>query len=145
MVGMLYQMQGHTADAQKAFERVIQIDPRAAVAANNLAWIYGENGGNLDEALQLAQTAKAVLPEQPEVDDTLGWIYYKKDLLPLAVAALKLSVDHDPRNHLAQFHLGMAYAKSGDKIRAKQALEAALQLRPDFEQAAEASRVLASL
>ena len=145
MAGILHQMQGRTAEAQRAFERVISIDPRAAVAANNLAWIYSENGGNLDVALQLAQTAKSVLPEQPEVDDTLGWIYYKKELLPLAITSLTLSVDRDPLNPVTQFHLGMAYAKSGDKIRAKHALSSALRLRPDFEQAAEASRVLASL
>ena len=41
--------------------------------------------------LQLAQTAKAQLPNRHEVDDTLGWIYYKKGLSSMAVETLKTS------------------------------------------------------
>ncbi len=77
---MILQMEGKNAEAQKQYEKVMTLDPRAPVAANNLAWIYAESGANLDVALQLAQTAKAGLPDSPEVDDTLGWVYYKKDL-----------------------------------------------------------------
>jgi tetratricopeptide (TPR) repeat protein len=145
MVGMIQQMQGRTPDAQKTFERVLQIDSHAAVAANNLAWIYTENNGNLDVALQLAQTAKAALPEQAEVDDTLGWIYYRKDLLALAVSSLQQSVDRDPKNPISQYHLGLAYFKTGDKVKAKKALEAALQLKPDFNGASEATRLISQL
>ena len=47
-----------SAEARGHFERAVQLNPRAAVAANNLAWDYANNGGNLDVALQLAQTAK---------------------------------------------------------------------------------------
>ena len=50
------------------------------VAANNLAWMFAETGENLDMALQLAQAATRRVPEQPEIQDTLGWIYYKKGL-----------------------------------------------------------------
>jgi tetratricopeptide (TPR) repeat protein len=145
MVGMIQQMQGRNDDARRTFERVLQLDSTAAVAANNLAWIYSESGGNLDVALQLAQTAKTSLPDQPEVDDTLGWIYYRKDLLSLAVTTLKRSVDRDPKNPLAQYHLGLAYYKTGDRVRAKQALEAALRLKSDFDGAAEATRLIATL
>ena len=119
MIGIIDQMRGRTDDAQRTFEQVLQVDSRAAVAANNLAWIYCENGGNLDVALQLAQTAKGSLPEQAEVDDTLGWIYYRKELVPLAITALQRSVDHDPKNPLSQYHLGLAYYKLGDKARAR--------------------------
>ena len=67
------------------FERVIGLDPDAPVAANNSAWMYAESGGNLDVALQLAQTAQRGLPESAEVSNTLGFIYYKKNLLTLAI------------------------------------------------------------
>src|SRR4029453_10479330 len=88
VVGMLLDMQNKTSEARAKYERALEIDPRAAVAANNLAWIYAETGGNLDTALQLAQTAKSQLPDVPEVNDTLGWIYHKKGLCSLAVGPL---------------------------------------------------------
>lgn len=145
MVGIIQQMQGNSVGARGTFERVLRIDSHAAVAANNLAWIYTESGGSLDIALQLAQTAKAMLPEEPEVDDTLGWVYYRKELLPLAIKSLQLSVQRRPDSSTFQFHLGLAYAKSGDKIRAKRAMETALRLKPDFDGADEANRILTTL
>ena len=42
--------------------------------------------------LQLAQTAKAKLPDNPGVNDTLGWVYHKKGLGTQAVAALQEAV-----------------------------------------------------
>ena len=80
MVGVLLEAKGDIEGARDRFERVLQIDPEAAVAANNLAWIYAQHGGNLDVAMHLAQTAQKRMPEVAEVGDTLGFIYYKKNL-----------------------------------------------------------------
>jgi Flp pilus assembly protein TadD len=143
--GMILQLQNKPAEARAKYEKVLAIDSRAPVAANNLAWIYAETGGNLDIALQLAQTAKGQLPERPEVNDTLGWLYYKKGLATLAVPPLRESVKSDPKNPIYQYHLGLAYAKNGDTANARQALTQALSLKPNFEGAEDARRVLASL
>jgi putative PEP-CTERM system TPR-repeat lipoprotein len=145
MVGMIQQMQGRDGDARATFEKVLQLDSRAAVAANNLAWIYAEQGDKLDAALQLAQTAKAALPDQPEVDDTLGWVYYKRGLYPLAVSTMQRSVDKAPTNAVFHYHLGLAHAKNGDPIRAKHSLAEALKLQADFDGASEAARVMDEL
>jgi tetratricopeptide (TPR) repeat protein len=145
MVGLIHQMQNRRADAQRVFEQVLSIDPKASVAANNLAWIYAETGGNLDVALQLAQTARSALPDSSEVSDTLGWIYLKKGLYPLAVKTLRQAVEQTPTNPVFHYHLGLAYAKSGEPARAKTALQTALRLRPDFQGADEAKRTLGSL
>ena len=37
--------------------------------------------------------AKRQMPKSPEVDDTLGWVYYKKNLADLAIPALEDSVN----------------------------------------------------
>ena len=145
MVGMIQQGRKLAAEARSTYERVLQFDSKAAIAANNLAWIYLDSGENLDLALQLAQTAKASRPTQPEITDTLGWIYYRKGLFPQAVRELEGTVQSDPANPLYQYHLGLAYAKTGDKVRAKRTLEAALRLKPDFDGAADAARVLSTL
>jgi len=49
---------GKPEEARKRYEAALSLDPTAAIAANNLAWMTAETGGNLDVALQLAQTAK---------------------------------------------------------------------------------------
>jgi tetratricopeptide (TPR) repeat protein len=153
MVGILLELQGKRAEARKQYEEVLALDPRAAVAANNLACIYVDSGGNLDIAQQLAQSAKAMLPNVPQVNDTLGWIFYKKGLTSLAVEPLRLAVDQDkdpknPRfqkNPAYQFHLGMALAKSGKNAEARTALQAALALKQPFAGEDEARKTLASL
>ena len=107
MLAMLYHIDNKLTEAEKAYEATLAVDGHAAVAANNLAWLYLESNRNLDQALQLAQTAKAALPDEPNVNDTLGWAYYKKALYPQALEALQHSVEKDPTNVSAQYHLGL--------------------------------------
>ena len=83
--GCCSKSQGKRDEARKSYEATVNGPENAPVAANNLAFIYAEQGTNLDVALQLATSAKQGLPDDPSVDDTLGWIYYKKDMPSLAV------------------------------------------------------------
>jgi putative PEP-CTERM system TPR-repeat lipoprotein len=142
MVGMILQAQGKSADAAQAYETIVGRNPKAAVASNNLAYILAEQNASLDRALNLAQAAKAELPDNPDVNDTLGWIYYKKGLASLAIDPLEQSARTDPSNAIYQYHLGFAYLKAGDKRKGRAALERALKLKPDSEMAAEARKAL---
>jgi tetratricopeptide (TPR) repeat protein len=142
LAGMILEAQRKTAAAQERFERVMQIDPSAPVAANNLAWIYAQSNGNLDQALELAQTAQRKLPDTAEVNDTLGFIYYKKGLVPQAVRALTAAVKNDGSNPEFHYHLGLALAKSGDKSGAAEHLTRALALNSNFASAGHANEML---
>jgi Tfp pilus assembly protein PilF len=144
-LGTLLQMRDRNNDARARFERALALDAGAAVAANNLAWIYAEEGRDLDRALQLAQTAKARLPGRAEVNDTLGWVYVKKGLGSLAVPLLLQSVSAEPRNAGYHYHLGMAYVATGDAAKARASLERALTLNPAFDGADAARQALAEL
>src|SRR4029453_14115719 len=93
LVGTIDMLQNRNADAQKSFERVLAIDPKAGVAANNLAWLYLENGGTIDLALPPAEVAQTAPPNAAEVHDTLGWAHYKKDSMPSAITAFRRSVE----------------------------------------------------
>lgn len=145
MAGIILQSQGNQAEAKKRFERALAFDPRAAVAANNLAWIYAEAGENLDGALQLAQTAARAAPDVPEMMDTLGWVYYKKNLPDQAIQQLSRSVEKTPGNPVYRYHLGLAYVQAGDPVRGRQSLAKALELGSDFAGADVARRTLAEL
>jgi putative PEP-CTERM system TPR-repeat lipoprotein len=145
MVAVILQIQGRLPEAIARYRRAIELDSRAAVAANNLAWLYAEGHGTLDAALDLALSARAQLPQQPEVNDTLGWIYCKRGQADEALAALRRSVEKEPSNALYRYHLGRAYLLADQRGKAKSELERALRLRPDFGGAADARRALASI
>ena len=142
MVALILDLQHKPAEARAAYEKVLNYDPRAAVAANNLAWIYADAGENLDRALQLAQTAKTALPDDPQVADTLGWVYYKKGLSSLAIGPLEESVAAAPQTATFAYHLGLAYAQAGDGAEARKSFDRALALQPA---AAEATQIRAAL
>jgi putative PEP-CTERM system TPR-repeat lipoprotein len=133
------------AEAKARYQQVLEIDPNAAVAANNLAWMQAEDGDNLDEALQLAQTAVSRLPNSAEVVDTLGFVYHKKSLFPQAIAAFQRCIKLDARNPIYHYHLGLAYAESGDTTEAKRSLDSALTLSSSFPGADDARATRATL
>ena len=143
MVGLIYEAQNRPAEATAAYEKLLATNPESAVAANNLAWRYAEDGGNLDVALQLAQTAKRGLPDSPDVNDTLGWIYLKKDLTSQAIASFQQALQAAPVRADYKYHLGMAFAKAGQWVKAAEEFDGAIKLRPDFKEAVDARRRLA--
>jgi len=145
MLGTILELQGKNDEAKTRYNKALQIDPRAAVAANNLAWIDSNGNGNLDLALQLAQTAKSQLPNRHEVDDTLGWIYYKKGLSSMAVEALTQSALKAPDNPSYNYHLALAHHQNGNNAEAKKYLEKALASKSKFDQADEARKLLESI
>jgi len=131
--------------AQRAYKKVLELDSNNVLAQNNLAWDYAEHGGDIDVALRLAQDAKQAQPDNPAISDTLGWIYLKKQILGNAIELLKQSVNKNPKNPEYNYHLGMAYFQAGRTQDARNSLDATLRLQPNFPQAQEVRKMLASL
>jgi tetratricopeptide (TPR) repeat protein len=142
MSGIILQTQGNVAEARRRYEQVLSIDGRAAIAANNLAWLQAEAGDNLDVALQIAQTAAAAAPQLPDVSDTVGWIYYKKKLSALAIQQFQRSIQLAPTGAIYYYHLGLAYQQSGEVERGREALRKALTLNPDVTLGADIKKAL---
>jgi len=145
MIGMLLEAQGQIADAEQQYGRVLAVDGRAAVAANNLAWIYVDSNRKLDEALQLAQVAQQQMPDEPNVNDTLGWIYYRKNLAAQAVPHLEMAAKGAPNEASHQFHLAMAYVQTGDWPKARDAFKRVLAMKPELAEAPEAKKARAMI
>jgi tetratricopeptide (TPR) repeat protein len=157
-LGRMYDLQKQYQRANEYYRKALQIDPLFVPAANNLAWNYAEYDGNLDEALSLAHTAKTLMPREAAINDTLGWIYYKKKAYNEAIRLLKVSVADDAQNPITRYHLGMAYYKNGEceETRAAQKtlstcqlarteLQTALRLNQDFIGVEEARKALDTL
>ena len=157
LIGMLeYQRKNYDA-AIDSYRKALEFDQNAAIAANNLAWIYAETGkGNLDEAVRLSQSVVQRNPNVAGFIDTLGWVYYKKNLYAAAADQLQKAVSLDETaarsanvspSATYQYHLGIALKEKGDKEGSRRALEAALRLgeKAPFADAEEARKALATL
>lgn len=141
-LGMIYESEKKYDEAKDHYKKALKINPGFAPAANNLAFLYAERGGNIDEALNLAQKAKEQAPDDPHVSDTLGWIYYKKNVPTRAITYLKEAGAKVPDQPVIKYHLGMAYYKNGNHDLAKNELNQALKIDPKFEGADEATATL---
>jgi tetratricopeptide (TPR) repeat protein len=135
MLGLALQAQNRPLDARTVYEQLLAAHPDVPVAANNLAYIYAETGGNLDKALQLAQDAVRLKPDSADYNDTLGWVYLKKDLHSQAINAFQTSVKLNPRSPEFHYHLGLAYLRGEQFQKAGDELRAAIKLKPDYRDA----------
>ena len=145
--GTILLSQGKVQEARERFERAVNADSSAAVAANNLAWIYADAGENLDEAVKLAQSALERLPDVPDVLDTLAWAYYKSNTPSLAVRPLTRCITVAPgaAGAVCRYHLGLVHAKLGEVALAEQSLRTAINLQGNAPWAADAKRAIAAL
>jgi tetratricopeptide (TPR) repeat protein len=143
--GIIYELTGDLPKAREAYEKALAINPRFAPAANNLAWIHSEHGGDREKALALAQTARDVAPDDPRISDTLGWLLYRRGAHQRALSLLQESAAKLPDNPQVQFHLGMAQAQVGDRVSARKALTAAVGSPLDFQGKEEARKALLGL
>ena len=141
-LGTIHEQEQNHDKAEDYYRKALEVNKDFAPAANNLAWILANRGGNIDEALGFAQLAKEKMPKNPAVMDTLGWIYYLKGRYPSAISELADSLELAPDNPTINFHLGMAYFKSKQHSEAKKYLEKALKTDEKSEWAEEARQTL---
>lgn len=103
----LYLKSGRNEEAIESYENVLQQKADFLPAMNNLAFLYSEEHGNLDRALELANEVARKLPGNPDVADTLGWIYVIKGAFSQADPYLQIAIDAKPENATIMYHMGM--------------------------------------
>jgi tetratricopeptide (TPR) repeat protein len=157
LIGMLEDQRKNYDVAADNYRKALEKDPNSVIAANNLAWLYATTGkGNLDEAVRLAQGAVQKNANVAGFVDTLGWVYYKKNLYTAAVEQLRKAVSlNEAQSRLANtapsaayhYHLGMALKEKGDKEEARRELQAAIKLseKAPFADLEDAKKALAGL
>ena len=129
-LAMVLDEAGQYSQANQVYVAALKVDPNNVVSLNNLAFLMAEHGGDLDQALTFAQRAKQLLPNLPEVSDTLALIYLRKNLLGDAVDTFKDLVNKVPTSSTFRYHLARAYFQQGDKTRAAGQLQLALKYSP---------------
>ena len=124
------------------YRKMLEIDPHHPLALNNLAFHLSSGDKDLDEALKYAQMAREISPKNAAaLDDTIGWILYRKGLYASAVRTLRNAVADEP-NAVRRFHLAMAHFKAGDRKEAVAVYKSAVAANPDAPERAAAARLL---
>jgi tetratricopeptide (TPR) repeat protein len=117
---------------------------RDAAILNNLAWAYHRTGRPA-RALPLAAAAYAMVPANPAVANTYGWLLLATKADPRrGLALLEQSAAQAPANPGVRWHLAQAYATLGRPAEARTEAEAALAL-PGLVERAAATALLARL
>ncbi len=129
-------------EAERVYRKMLALDKKNFVAANNLAWLLSEKKNAPAEALQLVTDLRASRGDKP-VDarrlnadflDTIGGVYLKlndqnkfDDMRDTFEGAVK-RYPTDPRMHA---FLGAAYAARGENSKAMASLDTAIKLASD--------------
>ena len=149
LTGELYEAKQNWDQAKAMYQQALSMSPDNPLASNNLAYVLLEQGGNVDVAMGMAQTARRGMPNSPNAADTLGWAYYHKGIYQSAISqfqeALRLNERAGaPDDPVLHYHLGLAYQKANQLSLARQQLEKVLKLKPDHTDARKALQELRS-
>jgi tetratricopeptide (TPR) repeat protein len=141
--GELYEAKKDWDHAKTMYQQALSVSPEHPLASNNLAYVILMQGGNVDVAMGLAQTARRGIPDSPNAADTLGWAYYQKGIYQSAISqfqeAIRLAEKRgDPDAADLHYHLGLAYRKDNKTGPARQQLEKAVKLDPKNDDARKA-------
>lgn len=128
--------------AQSNYEAVLRKDPNNRVALNNLALVLlerGQPGRALDLAVQLHPTAG----NDPQLLDTVGWVYLKNNRVAEGRKVLELALTLPNAGPTVWYHYAVLLSGQNEKQKATEAADKALAMNPNFKYAKQA-RALSS-
>ena len=135
MIGFLYLNNAQYKKAKGVFEKLLERFPESSLVANNLAYIYAEyfpSKDNLKKAEKFVLNAVKVYPNQPNMLDTLGWVYYKMGDYKKSLEIFKKLRSEKLDNPGFAYHFGMCWLKNGDKEKARELLKKAANGKGDM-------------
>lgn len=142
LLAVVEDISGHVPQATEQYRKLLDMEPGNVIVLNNLAYLLADRGNQADEAEHFAKEAVNLTPDQSAMQDTLGWIYYRKGLLRESVTHLEkaVSLDGTPRR---KYHLAMAYFRVGSTDKAQKTLRDAMAADPNLPEALAALQVQA--
>ena len=117
--------------------------PDNITALNNVAWLYQQQGS--DKGIAYAEHAYELVPQRPEVIDTLGWLLVQNGDLQRGLILLQEAVTQAPHSTEIRYHMAVALAEVGRSAEARKELERILDQDPEFSRADEVRGLLGRL
>jgi serine/threonine protein kinase/Tfp pilus assembly protein PilF len=123
--------------ARAALEKAIRLDPEFARAADHLAWLLANcPDAKVRDTKRAVELAQKAVQRQPNADNwnTLGAAYYRAGKWREAIETLeKATIARENGNAYDWFFLAMAHGQLGEKEKAKQVLQQAVQWMHDHK------------
>jgi putative PEP-CTERM system TPR-repeat lipoprotein len=126
--------------AEARYREVLRVQPGNPMALNNVAWLLVKQGK--PGALAAAEKANQMLPDQPQLMDTLAIAMAAENKLPEALVLQKKTVDRAPEDPTLRLTLARLYLQAGNKAQAKAELETLAKLGKKFGDHAEVAELL---
>jgi tetratricopeptide (TPR) repeat protein len=126
-LGSLYEQIKDYQNAKTIYEQGLHYAPEDSVLLNNLAWVNLVHFGDKSAAYIGIKRALSLAPEDPDIQDTLGWWYYLNGDYQHALVLLKRIVEANPANPLYRYHLGMVFFGIGEEQVARVHLQRAAE------------------
>jgi tetratricopeptide (TPR) repeat protein len=76
--GNVYTLLGEVHGAEMLMRKCLELDPRHAMALNNLGYQRVDAGHSDAETVAMVERAIELMPNDPNILDTLGWLRYKQ-------------------------------------------------------------------
>jgi tetratricopeptide (TPR) repeat protein len=112
--------------------RLIKLKPEFAHAYNALGYTLADRTNRITEALELLEKALKLEPDDPFIQDSMGWALFKAKRYSEAVDFLRRAHGARPDPEIAA-HLGEALWMNGDKDEARRIWQGSLQTHPENE------------
>ncbi len=142
-VGDLASGQKNYSLAVSHYQAASTLQPNNALILNNLAWASGQL--KAPKALEYAEKANQLAPNQPAFMDTLAMLLVEKGETAKAVDLLRKAVTAAPQASAIKLNLAKALIAAGKKDEARKELEALAKIGNTFPGQAEVGQLLKSL
>lgn len=134
---------GEVADATALYRKVIQRQPDAALALNNLATLLLKD--KPAEALELATRAVRLMPSSPALVDTLAQARAATGSMDGAIRTQKAAMALDPQSVPLRLTLVRLQIQAGDKAAARELLSGLASRGDQLRESAEVKRLMNEL
>ncbi|HET6655181.1 MAG TPA: tetratricopeptide repeat protein [Gammaproteobacteria bacterium] len=127
---MLAEQLGHHDQALSGVKRVVELEPENTTALNALGYMLTEHTREYRRARQYIEKALHYSPHNAAIIDSLGWVEFHQGDAHAAVEILQRAhrLDDDPE---ISAHLVAVLRAAGERKKAEQVLEQALDKHPD--------------
>ena len=127
---LVAQRQGQDELFKEDLELLIETEPENAHAMNALGYHYAQTNTELEKAEQLLVDANRLLPQDPAILDSLGWLYYRLGRMDESLEYLRAAYAELKDPEIAA-HLGEVLWITGEQDSARDIWDKALAETPD--------------